>query len=307
MSHESAASARGNGPEAEVERSATQSLPRTEDTASTSRGATREQLAHTKAIRAHIEKGERAYQKAEEHYIAAGQHLKSLKELCANVAEWETLIKAKCNLAKTRAYELIQIADGRSSSEIRALTASRKAKHKAKAARAASSDSVPGTESAEPESAGERLPAGEAENGIPDFLLRQPQTKPDGEQSDPDDEQDDDLPDDVIPSDMMDGIRQAFWKLHDTVDSAGPAIPEDVRAVHSAFAALAQAVGVVKAHLQSHHGETMTAEAAAPPSRPARGQRARQEDDHDEARRLRAEDARRCRRASVAACSGGNQ
>ncbi len=71
-----------------------------------------------KTIKAHIAKGDHAKDKAEQHYISAGQHLKTLK---ANHAgswdEWEALLKDKIGIGKSRASELMQIADGRKTFE----------------------------------------------------------------------------------------------------------------------------------------------------------------------------------------------
>ena len=75
-----------------------------------------------KTIKAHVAKGDQAQAKAEQHYIAAGQHLKKLKEHHAGSwAEWETLLRNRIGIGKSRASELMQIADGRSSvAEMRA-------------------------------------------------------------------------------------------------------------------------------------------------------------------------------------------
>ena len=69
------------------------------------------QLVRT--IKAHIERGDKAKDKAEQHYIAAGQHLKELKgQHSGSWAEWEELLKDKIGIGKSRASELMQIADG---------------------------------------------------------------------------------------------------------------------------------------------------------------------------------------------------
>ena len=85
-----------------------------------------------KLIKAHIAKGDKAKhtsdlagKKAEEHYIAAGLHLKTLREGSSKAA-WEKLIKRKCGIGTSRAYELIQIADGKKTvAEVRLGTAKR--------------------------------------------------------------------------------------------------------------------------------------------------------------------------------------
>jgi hypothetical protein len=81
-----------------------------------------------KAIKAHIAKGDHATDKAEQHYISAGQHLKTLKaEHDGSWAEWTELLRTKCDLSTGRASELMQIADGRTSQEkIRAKDKDRK-------------------------------------------------------------------------------------------------------------------------------------------------------------------------------------
>ena len=63
------------------------------------------------AIKAHIEKGDKAKGKAEEHYIAAGQYLKQLKGGHSQ-AEFLKIVQEKIGLGKTRTYELLAIADG---------------------------------------------------------------------------------------------------------------------------------------------------------------------------------------------------
>jgi hypothetical protein len=71
-----------------------------------------------RAIKAHIAKGDYAKDKAEQHYISAGQYLKALKaQHGGNWEEWTTLLRAKCDLSTGRASELMQIADGRTSRE----------------------------------------------------------------------------------------------------------------------------------------------------------------------------------------------
>jgi hypothetical protein len=88
-----------------------------------------------KTIKAHIAKGDHAREKAEQHYISAGQHLKTLqglhKDRGGTWAEWQILIKEKCGIGKSRASELMQIADGRKTVEgNRAETAERVSKHR---------------------------------------------------------------------------------------------------------------------------------------------------------------------------------
>jgi hypothetical protein len=84
-----------------------------------------------KAVRVHIAKGDQAKAKAEQHHIAAGQHLAALKaEHSGTWAEWEALVKEKAGIGKSRASELMQIADGRTTVEkVRADAARRVMKH----------------------------------------------------------------------------------------------------------------------------------------------------------------------------------
>jgi len=79
-------------------------------------------------IKAHIAAGDKAAQKANDHYISAGQHLATLKkEHAGSWAEWEELLKTKVNIGTGRASELMQIADGRKTVEqIRADASQRK-------------------------------------------------------------------------------------------------------------------------------------------------------------------------------------
>jgi hypothetical protein len=60
------------------------------------------------------QRADHARGKAEQHFIAAGQHLITLKANYAPSWEaWETLLKAKVRLSNGRASELMQLADGR--------------------------------------------------------------------------------------------------------------------------------------------------------------------------------------------------
>jgi hypothetical protein len=69
-------------------------------------------------IKAHIAKGDKAKDKADQHYIAAGLHLKQLKASHdASWEDWEALLKDKIGIGKSRASELMQIADGRKTVE----------------------------------------------------------------------------------------------------------------------------------------------------------------------------------------------
>jgi hypothetical protein len=86
-----------------------------------------------KAVRAHIAKGDKAKDKAEQHYIAAGHYLAALKrEHTGTWAEWESLVKTKAGIGKSRASELMTIADGtKTAAEVAAATTERSQRHRA--------------------------------------------------------------------------------------------------------------------------------------------------------------------------------
>jgi len=83
-----------------------------------------------RTIRAHIEKGDRAAEKSEQHYIAAGQHLKALKAQMPTGIKWEQYLEDHgLEIGRRRADELIAIADGRATvEEVRAEKAESAAK-----------------------------------------------------------------------------------------------------------------------------------------------------------------------------------
>jgi len=97
------------------------------------------------AIKVHIAKGDKAADKADQHYRSAGQHLKTLKATHGGSwAEWEELLKTKVGIGKSRASELMRIADGTKTVEqVRAESAERKAKERAKSLRDVTEKSVP--------------------------------------------------------------------------------------------------------------------------------------------------------------------
>jgi hypothetical protein len=81
-----------------------------------------------RAIKAHIEKGDKAKDKAEQHYIAAGQYLKQLKDDCPDQKTFLEKVEKEIGIGKSRTYELLQIGDGRKTvAEVRADTAQRTA------------------------------------------------------------------------------------------------------------------------------------------------------------------------------------
>ena len=83
-----------------------------------------------KAINSFIEKLAKGEEKNEQYKASIGCLLQELKEGKTG-AEWEKLIKERCNIARSRANELIAIADGRRSEEqTAALTTARSKKHR---------------------------------------------------------------------------------------------------------------------------------------------------------------------------------
>jgi hypothetical protein len=91
-----------------------------------------------RAVKVCVAKGDKAKQRAQDFYITAGQHLNALKAQLDKAggkwAEWEVLLKKKAGIAKSRASELMAIADGTKTVEqVRAQGAERKAKHLEKA------------------------------------------------------------------------------------------------------------------------------------------------------------------------------
>ena len=97
------------------------------------------------AIKVHIAKGDKAADKADQHYRSAGQHLKTLRPTHGGSwAEWDELLKTKVGIGKSRASELMRIADGTKTVEqVRAESAERKAKERAKSLRDVTEKSVP--------------------------------------------------------------------------------------------------------------------------------------------------------------------
>ena len=84
--------------------------------AADAREADQEQIIKT--IKALVAKGDKAREKSDQFYIAAGQHIKTLKaEHAGTWAQWERLLKDKLSLGTGRASELMRIADGRKTVE----------------------------------------------------------------------------------------------------------------------------------------------------------------------------------------------
>jgi hypothetical protein len=87
----------------------------------------------TKEIRVLVEKGDHAKEKSRQFYLAAGLHLKTLKAHSASTNAWVQLVKKKCDLGRSRAFELLALADGRTTVEkVRADANKRKVKHRAR-------------------------------------------------------------------------------------------------------------------------------------------------------------------------------
>jgi hypothetical protein len=79
-------------------------------------GTTAPESLLVRYIKAHVRKGDQAKNKSDQHYIAAGRYLITLKVSYApSWADWEDLLRIKVGLSTGRASELMQIADGRKS------------------------------------------------------------------------------------------------------------------------------------------------------------------------------------------------
>ncbi len=99
----------------------------------TSTDSIRKDEIHTlcRHAKAHIEKGDKAADKAQQHYIAAGQHIASIKQMTPDQAAFLEIVKLRIGLGKSRTYELLQIADGtKTVEEVQAATNQRKIKHR---------------------------------------------------------------------------------------------------------------------------------------------------------------------------------
>jgi hypothetical protein len=99
-----------------------------------------------KDIVARIEAGDTAKAKADDHYKAAGLQLIEAQKLVGK--KFQAFLKDHCNrLRKSRAYELIKIAKGKTTTqEVRAKTNERTKRHRAKAAQAKKATETKATE-----------------------------------------------------------------------------------------------------------------------------------------------------------------
>lgn len=70
-----------------------------------------------KTIKALIDKGDHATDKAEQFYKSAGAYLKTLKARKPDDIPWYKFVRDKCNLSQQRADELIRITDGQTTLE----------------------------------------------------------------------------------------------------------------------------------------------------------------------------------------------
>jgi len=83
-------------------------------------------------IRAHIERGDAAADKAEQHYKAAGLHLIEARDRLKASGEmtYTAFLSTHCQVGRSRAYELVAIADGKTTlAEVRGKGAERAARH----------------------------------------------------------------------------------------------------------------------------------------------------------------------------------
>jgi len=84
----------------------------------------------------HYRAAEKAKEKAEQNYVSAGIYLKEAKRRVLNTRglTFERWLKDHCPISRSRAYEVIAIADGtKTVEEVREATNERKKKHRAEA------------------------------------------------------------------------------------------------------------------------------------------------------------------------------
>jgi len=88
-------------------------------------------LALARQVKALIEKADKAADRAEQLYKSAGLTIIKIKE--QSPEDWETIVQRECGKGRSRSYELMAIADGRTTLEkVRAGTNKRQKIHRAK-------------------------------------------------------------------------------------------------------------------------------------------------------------------------------
>jgi hypothetical protein len=102
-------------------------IPSSTTASSSAVGTTAPESLLIRHIRAHVAKGDQAKNKSDQHYIAAGRYLTTLKVSYAPTWQhWEALLRVQVGLSTGRASELMQLADGRKSvQEVRDATTQR--------------------------------------------------------------------------------------------------------------------------------------------------------------------------------------
>jgi N6-adenosine-specific RNA methylase IME4 len=83
-----------------------------------------------KRIKDNIAAGDKACTDAELYYLSAGRDLKILKETRPPNTPWPPYVRKMCNLGKTRANELIAMANGTPVAEVQAKAAKRQQKYR---------------------------------------------------------------------------------------------------------------------------------------------------------------------------------
>jgi hypothetical protein len=95
---------------------------------------------HVEAINALSAKIAKAESKIDQYQRSIGQHIAAIKK--ARPDDWVTVVKTECNLSRTRAYELMAIADNTKTSEqICASADQRKLKHRGNSVRSGTDSS----------------------------------------------------------------------------------------------------------------------------------------------------------------------
>jgi hypothetical protein len=84
---------------------------------------------HIQSINALIRKLRHAKNKVEQYHFSIGRHIAAIKT--ARPDDWQDVVKTECNLSRSRAYELMAIADGSKTIEqTRDQVNARKIKHR---------------------------------------------------------------------------------------------------------------------------------------------------------------------------------